>query len=173
MELSRLSAGMWVLSRIYQGQKLYINLLKILEGCKVSRWKACGWFVQCCIAVLLNVNVTPPSKNTLEASLSGLMYWCCCLHRCFIFSRFLEGLHYWIAGTCKIWGSQVKKNGKKKQNDLICRKTGCHVHAAHCPKMHDCNTCRLDNLSSRRSRVMLPPIQFLVFMKVRSFIWFC
>ena len=58
LELSRLSVGIWVLSRILQGQKLYINLLKILEGCKVSRWKACGWFVYCCIAALLNLNVT-------------------------------------------------------------------------------------------------------------------
>ena len=101
LELSRLSVGIWVLSRILEGQKLLVNLLKILEGCKVWRWKSCGWFV---FAALLNLNVTPPSKNTLEASLPGLIYWCCCLHRCFIFSRFLEGLHYWIAGTCKIWG---------------------------------------------------------------------
>ena len=60
LELSRLSVGIWVLSRIFEGQKLLVNLLKILEGCKVWRWKSCGWFV---FAALLNLNVTTIQKH--------------------------------------------------------------------------------------------------------------
>ena len=39
-----------MIRRAAESTKWCINLLKILESCKVSRWKVCGWTVQCWFA---------------------------------------------------------------------------------------------------------------------------
>ena len=49
--------GMRAAGSVYEGLKPYINLLEVLESCKVSRWKVCGLSVQCLIAAPSNLNL--------------------------------------------------------------------------------------------------------------------